>query len=125
MSRKRIICVACPKGCRIDIQAEDGEIKNISGYSCPKGKDYAREEYLNPTRILPTTVRVKGGNLPLVSVKTEKPIPKSLLKKAVKKTAEIEVEAPVKCGDTIIKNVLDTGINIVATKNVRKYDSQK
>ncbi|MFW5998997.1 MAG: DUF1667 domain-containing protein [Halanaerobiaceae bacterium] len=118
LSRKKIICVACPKGCRVKIQAENGEIVNISGYSCKKGKDYAREEFLNPTRILPTTVRVKGGKFPLVSIKTEKPIPVNLIMKAMKKTAEIEVKAPVKCGDIVIKDILGTGVNMVATKNI-------
>ena len=120
MPRTNIICVACPKGCRIEIKHEDDEIKEISGYSCPQGEKYAKEEFLNPTRILPTTVRVKNGNLPLVSVKTEKPIPKKIINKVMQKTAAIQVEAPVKCGDIIIENLLNTGINLVATKNVKK-----
>ena len=111
--------MAWVKGCRIKVKAENAEIKEITGYSCPKGKDYAKEEFLNPTRILPTTVKVNGGNFPLVSVKTAKPIPKKLLMEAMKKTAEVEVEAPVSCGDVIIENLLDTGVNLVATRNVK------
>ena len=120
VSRTNIICVGCPKGCRIKIEDEDGKIKNISGYGCDKGKEYAREEYKNPTRILPTTVIVENGELPLVSVKTEKPIPKKYLLPAMKEISRARVEAPVKIGDIIIKNVKNTGINVIATNNIER-----
>ena len=123
MSRTNIICVACPKGCRITVKSENAEIKEITGYTCPKGKDYAKEEFLNPTRILPTTVKVNGGNFPLVSVKTAKPISKKLLMKAMEKTAEVQVQAPVSCGQVIIENLLDTGVDLIATRNVKAIDN--
>lgn len=118
MKENKIICVACPRGCRITVVGDDKKIKSIKGFSCPRGEDYAKEEFLNPTRILPTTVKVKNGNFPLVSVKTEKPIPKKDLLPAMDVIARTEVEAPVSCGDIIIKNILDTGVNVIATRNV-------
>lgn len=120
MSRTSIICVGCPKGCRIKIEDKDGKITDISGHSCEKGKEYAREEFKNPTRILPTTVIVNKGELPLVSVKTAKPIPKKYLLPAMKEIAKARVEAPVNIGDVIIDNILDTGVDIIATNNVNK-----
>ena len=120
MSESNIICIACPKGCRMTVESNNGKIINISGYSCPQGKEYAREEFLNPTRILPTTVKVNQGEFPLVSVKTEEPIPKKYLLPAMKKIAEITVDAPIKCGDVIIENILNTGVNLVATRNVNR-----
>ncbi len=118
MSRSNIICINCPKGCRMTVETEDDEIKNVSGFSCPIGEKYAREEYENPSRILPTTVRVKNGLLPLVSVKTEKPISKRLLLDAMEEIAQIEIEAPVQIGQIIKRNVLNTGVNLVATRTV-------
>jgi len=100
LSRKNIICIGCPKGCRIKIDYNQ-EISNITGYECQKGKEYAQKEFENPTRILPTTVRVTKGELPLVSVKTEKGIPKNLLLSTMREIAKIEVEAPIRIGQII------------------------
>ncbi|MFW6036086.1 MAG: DUF1667 domain-containing protein [Halothermotrichaceae bacterium] len=122
MSRSNIICINCPKGCRMTVEAEDGRITNISGFSCPIGEKYAREEFKNPTRILPTTVRVKNGVLPLVSVKTSKPIPKNILLEAMNKIAQIEVEAPVIIGQIIQEDFLATEVNLVATRSVKQLD---
>lgn len=118
MSRTNIICINCPKGCRMTVETENNHIKNISGYSCPIGEKYARDEFKNPTRILPTTVRVKNGVLPLVSVKTERPIAKGLLLDAMQEIAKIEVEAPVYLGQVIKENLLDTGVNLIATRTI-------
>jgi CxxC motif-containing protein len=81
---------------------------------------YAEEELFAPTRILTTTVKVDGGVLPLVSVKTDKPVPKERLFSIIDETMQLTIEAPVKLGDIIIKNVLNTKANIVATKTVEQ-----
>ena len=58
LPRTNIICIGCPKGCRVLVESDNGEIINISGYRCSKGKEYAKKEFSNPKRILPTTVKV-------------------------------------------------------------------
>ncbi|QTL97671.1 DUF1667 domain-containing protein [Iocasia frigidifontis] len=118
MSRTNIVCINCPKGCRMTVETENNHIKNISGYSCPIGEKYARDEFENPVRILPTTVRVINGVLPLVSVKTEKPIAKELLLDAMREIAKIEVEAPVYLGQVVKENLLDTGVDLIATRTI-------
>lgn len=118
MSRKSIICIGCPKGCRMDLDYDDDKINKITGFSCPTGEEYARKEFTNPTRILPTTVKVIAGELPLVSVKTVAGIPKSLLFPAMKEIASIKVKAPVKIGQVIKPNLLNTGVDLVATRKV-------
>jgi CxxC motif-containing protein len=107
-------------GCDLEVEVLDKEIKKIEGNRCPRGIEYAKAEYFNPTRILPTTAKVKGGVLPLVPVKTAKPIPKGLLEKAMVEIAQVELEAPIKLGDIVIKNILDTGIDVVATRDLAK-----
>ncbi len=119
---EEVICVACPKGCRITIESKDDNIIDISGYSCEKGKNYAKEEFENPTRILPTTVRVSGGEFPLVSVKTEKAIPKERLLDAMDVIAKLEIKAPINNGDIVYENILNTGVNLIATRRVAKKD---
>ena len=123
MEQNKIICISCPIGCRMTIRSKDGKITSVTGNTCPKGVKYAEEEFINPRRILPTTVKVIGGDLPLVSVKTEKAIPKRLLLKAMAEIAEIEVKAPVKIGQVIKDNLLGTGVNLVATRNIKRADS--
>ncbi|PRX27163.1 CxxC motif-containing protein [Orenia metallireducens] len=115
-----ITCVSCPMGCDLNVEVIDEEIKKVEGNRCPRGVEYAKAEYFNPTRVLPTTAKVKGGILPLVPVKTAKPIPKGLLEKAMREIAKVELEAPVKLGDIVIKNVLDTGVDVVATRDLAK-----
>ena len=123
MEEKEIVCISCPMGCRITVQAKEGDIMSITGNDCPKGIEYAKKEFINPVRILPTTVKVIGGELPLVSVKTEKAIPKRLLLKAMTEIAEIEVKAPVKIGQVIKDDLMGTGVSLIATRNVKRVDS--
>lgn len=122
MEEKEIVCVSCPMGCRITVQAQKGDIISIIGNVCPKGIKYAKEEFINPVRILPTTVKVIGGELPLVSVKTEKAIPKRLLLKAMVEIAEIEVKAPVEIGQVIKDDLIGTGVKLIATRNIKRVN---
>jgi len=122
MEGKEIICVSCPKGCRITVQNRGEEIISINGNDCPRGIKYVEEEFINPLRILPTTVKVVGGELPLVSVKTKKAIPKRLLLKAMVEIAEIEVKAPIKIGQIIKDDLMGTGVSLVATRNIKRVD---
>jgi len=102
------------------VQSKDGKITSIIGNTCPKGIKYAEEEFINPLRILTTTVKVIGGEFPLVSVKTEKAIPKRLLLKAMVEIAQIEVKAPVEIGQVIKDDLIGTGVSLVATRNIKR-----
>ncbi len=113
-----ITCISCPMGCEVDLTVEDDKILEMDGARCPAGKKYVKEEYRNPTRILPTTARVKGGVLPLVPVKSDKPLPKERLEEAMTEIAKQELEAPVELGDIVIENIFDTGVNIVTTRDL-------
>ena len=113
---KKIICVACPMGCGITVeQAENGEILNVTGNTCPRGEAYARTECTAPTRMLTSTVRVRGGRTAMVPVKTSQPIPKGMMFDIMREINKAEVDSPVTIGQVIIKNVLATGADIIAT----------
>ena len=118
MSTVNLICIGCPLGCPLTVEMEGNEVKSVSGNTCPRGDAYARKELTNPTRIVTSTVRVNGGRLAMVSVKTESDIPKGKIFDCVKALKDIEVKAPVKIGDVIVENVAGTGVNVIATKNV-------
>lgn len=70
--------------------------------------------------ILTTTVKIKSETSYLLPVKTDKPISKDKLKKAMKRVAKLQVNAPVSVGDVIAKNFTEKGINLVSTKSVEK-----
>ena len=112
-------CIICPIGCKLRALVKDNNIISVEGNRCPRGTVYAQNE-INPKRTLITVIKVKGGNLPVVSVKSSEPIPKSLIPKAMKALSEVTVQAPIKVGDIVIQNLLDLGVNIVATRNVEE-----
>ena len=118
MKTVNLICIGCPLGCPLTVEMEGDEVKAVSGNTCPRGDAYARKELTNPTRIVTSTVRVAGGKLAMVSVKTASDIPKGKIFDCVKALKDVEVKAPVKIGDVILENVAGTGVNIIATKNV-------
>ncbi len=121
IERNTIVCIGCPKGCQVKVENDKSEILSIKGFECIRGREYAKKEFTNPTRILPTTVRIKKGELPLIPVKTSAPIPKELLISAMEELAQIEVEAPIRLGDVIVKDLLKTGIDVVATRTIERY----
>lgn len=118
MNTVNLICIGCPLGCPLTVEMEGDAVKAVSGNTCPRGDAYARKELTNPTRIVTSTVRVAGGKLAMVSVKTASDIPKGKIFDCVKALKDVEVKAPVKIGDVIVENVAGTGVNIIATKNV-------
>lgn len=118
--KKEMICIICPLGCNLFVNYTLKSIQNVEGNRCKLGLEYAEKEIFNPERTLTTTVRVKHGHLPLVSVKSEKPLPKERLFEAMNFLAKIEVEAPIRIGDKIISNLFDIGVDVVATKNIEK-----
>ncbi len=120
MPSKNYVCIICPNSCEIVADFSGKEVAKIIGQSCRKGEEYVRKEIVAPERGLTTTVPVKNGDAALVSVKASKTLPKELIPKAVSAVAKARAEAPVKIGDVIIKNVLGTGVDIVATKNVSR-----
>ncbi len=110
----------CPLGCKITVTTRGNVILDISGNACRTGEGYARQEILSPSRIIMSVVRCRRCDMPTVSVKTEKPVPKDRMEDIMRSLRDIEVEAPVNAGDVIVENVLGLGINIIATRSVRK-----
>lgn len=114
---KVIRCIICPTGCEIHVKNQNGELL-IQGHTCKRGVEYARNEFIAPKRILTTTMRVKNGLLPLVPVRTDKPILKGKLTSVINEIALKIIDAPIKMGDILIENVLDLDTNIIASRDL-------
>ena len=117
---KQVTCIVCPIGCKILVRKDDSICEVLEGNKCKKGLEYAIHETLDPRRLLTSSVLVKDGEWPLVSVKSSKPVPKEKIFIVLKELKKIYVFAPVYLGDVIIRNVADSDIDIIATKNINK-----
>lgn len=118
------VCIICPIGCNLVIE-KDSTSKDgykIKGNRCDRGIKYAINEMTNPTRILTSTVKIKGKPNTMLPVKTDMGIPKDKLFKAMDELKNIEVELPIGIGDIIIKNICNSNANLVATKSISKLD---
>jgi len=114
----KMTCTRCPNGCMLTVlKKEDGEI-TVTGNLCPKGEAYAKQEYTAPERCLTSTVRMGGIKYRSLPVKTSKDIPKEKLRACVEALKDVEVFAPVRIGDVIVKNVAGTGVDIIATGSI-------
>lgn len=120
MEIRNLTCISCPMGCPITVEMEGEEIISVTGNTCKRGEVYARKEVTNPTRIVTSTVKVRGGTADMVSVKTKEDIPKGKIFECVRALKGVEIEAPVHIGDVVVQNAAGTGVDIVATKNVEK-----
>lgn len=120
MEVKNLTCINCPMGCPLTIEMEGEQVIQVSGNTCKRGEIYARKEVTNPTRIVTTTVKVANGTSDMVSVKTKEDIPKGKIFDCVKALKNMQVEAPVHIGDVIADNIAETGVDIVATRNIER-----
>jgi CxxC motif-containing protein len=118
IKEREMTCIVCPNGCSLEVSYEDKEVIEVQGALCNRGVDYARNEMTNPMRNLTSSVKVLNGALPLVSVRSNKPIPREKLKESVKLLRDIEVEAPVALHQVILEDILGTGANIIATREI-------
>jgi len=113
--KKQFTCINCPLGCQVVVTMDNDEITNIEGNNCKRGEIYVRDEIRDPKRMVCSTVKVTGADVFSVPVKTETAIPKGLIFDCMKEINNTTVEFPVHLGYVIIENLLDTGVNVIAT----------
>jgi len=110
---KKLICITCPKGCEAKVWADDGEVK-LKGKICKKGKSCLEQEFREPKRTLTTTVLTRDSRLKRFPVRTSGPIPKKDLFTAMEFLASVEVRPPVKASDVVVRDLLRTGVDVIA-----------
>ena len=116
---KIITCTVCPMGCQITVVGEGETIESVSGYTCRRGEQYARNEFVHPVRILTSTVRTGDPKTPVIPVRSEKPVPKELLFNCMQEINKVTVALPVSMHEVIIPDICGTGINIIATADMK------
>ena len=114
---RELTCIVCPKGCQLRVELCGKEIKSITGHTCRRGEEYAKTECTAPRRTLTTTAPVEGGGV--VPVKTDATVPKELLFECMELVNKAYVPSDAEVGYIVIENILDTGANVVTTRNVK------
>ena len=118
--KKKISCIICPLSCEITVLIDKMNNYEVLGSKCDRGKEYAISEITNPVRFVTYSVKVLNGDIPLVSLRTEKPIPKDKIFDCIKSLSKMELFAPLEIGQIIKKNVVCTGINVITTRKIIK-----
>jgi len=113
--KRELTCIICPRGCALTVEIQNGKC-TVSGNACKKGEEYGIEECTAPKRTVTSIVRVSNRLDTMVSVKTDKPIPKEKIFDIMEQIRKASVEAPIKIGDVILENLY--GANIIATKEI-------
>ena len=117
--KKELICITCPMGCHLCAELNDNnEVLNVSGNSCPRGDLYARKELTHPERVITTTVKIDGAIHKLLPVMSNGTISKDLIFEVMKIINNTSVKSPIHRGDVIIKNICETGIDIIASRSM-------
>lgn len=117
--QKEYICINCPLSCDLTLTDDNGTL-SVTGNTCKRGEDYAKNEYRNPLRMLTTTLRLEQGDSRLLPVISSDMIPKEKLKECLDLLYSISVTAPVASGEVVYKNILNTGVDILAARTVDK-----
>lgn len=117
-------CTTCPSECLLTVKVErsaDGqvaEVRSVTGNSCPRGDKFAHQELTCPMRVLTTTVAVSGGDETLLPVRTAEAIPLELHAQAMTLIRGLVVNAPIRMGDVVLHNLLNTNINLIASMDI-------
>lgn len=115
----KLVCINCPRGCNLEVTNINGEIK-VTGNSCPRGEQYAINEMTNPLRTVTTTIAIKSQIYDRLPVITSSPVPKGKIMDVCKALKGVEVNAPIKMGDAVVKNILGLDVDIIASKSIEK-----
>ncbi len=117
-------CTTCPSECLLTVEVERdtngavAAVRSVTGNNCPRGDKFAHQELTCPMRVLTTTVAVSGGDEALLPVRTAEAIPLTLHAQAMNLLRGAVVDAPIRMGDIVLPNLLNTGIDLIASMDI-------
>mgnify|MGYP006302747497 CR=1 FL=1 len=117
---REMICISCPIGCHLQLFTDENDELVVKGNRCPRGKEYATEEYYAPKRVVTATARTASRDAPRLPVRTDKPLPKEHIDELLREVYSLEVKLPVKRGAVLIENFRDSGVNLVSSLTLGK-----
>ena len=118
MEKRNYTCIVCPKSCKGELTVKNDGTFETTGFDCNNGKKYAVNEYTDPKRMLTTTVKIENGIFNLLPVVSSEEVSKKRLRDCIHTLYSITVKAPVRAGDVVVSNILDTGVDIIAARDI-------
>lgn len=110
-------CIACPRGCELEITVADGEV-TVTGHKCDRGRVYGQQEAIEPMRILTTTVRTTSEARPRLPVRTAGEVPLRRIPELLAAIDSVTVSPGIKCGDPVVRNLVGSGTDLIATDDL-------
>ena len=116
---KQLVCIGCPRGCRLTIDEKDGEYI-VTGNTCPRGKEFAISEMTAPKRTICSTVKTAFSDVPWLPVRVSDDIPREKIFDVMREINAVTLKERIGRGDAVIKNVLGLGVDVIATSDLLK-----
>ena len=121
MLKKQFLCICCPTGCRLTAEREmETASWKISGNRCPRGAAYAQEELSDPRRVVTATVASDSPSMPRIPVRTSRGLPRRHIDALLNRLYCLQVKMPVHCGEILLENVENTGVDVIFTSDCEK-----
>lgn len=111
---KELVCIVCPNSCKLLI-ADDN---TVTGHKCARGIKFAKEELTCPKRTVCTTVATAFADFPVLPVRTSEDISKDLMFELMALINDFKLEKKVGRGEVVIKNLLNTGVDLISTSSM-------
>lgn len=122
--KKEFDCIVCPRSCHLIIQEQKDEIL-VSGNSCLRGEQFAKQEIVEPMRMFTSTVRIDGAIYPLIPVITSKSVPKAKVFDIIKICKSLKVCAPIMAQSVLVKNIAGTDADLLASRTMERKKEDK
>lgn len=115
--KRELTCICCPRGCTLTVEYEGKDVFSVTGNTCTRGDKYAREEVVEPKRVVTSTIKVEGGRDNVTSVRTNAGVPKAKIFEVMEEINSVVLKAPVRIGDIAVKDICGTGADLLVTRN--------
>lgn len=121
---KELVCIVCPRSCRMTITSEGDELV-VTGNTCKRGKEFAINEMTDPRRTVCTTVRTSFPSVPVLPVRVSGAIPKNKVFDLMREVNRITVSKRIGREEVVVPNILDLGVDLIATSNILKDENNE
>ena len=123
MAPNQMVCITCPKGCLLTVDREEDGTITVTGNRCPRGELFAINELSAPKRTICSTVCTAFPETPVLPVRVSTDIPKEKIFDVMNEIDKVCVTMRVSRGDILIRDVLGTGADVIATSDLLQPDA--
>lgn len=112
---KDFICVVCPRGCALKVRGEKRQVEEVLGHHCARGAKYASEEFVDPRRVLSSSVALEGAERRMLPVRSAQPVPRDRLLELATLVRTLRVKAPVTLHQVVAADLGHSGVDLIAS----------